>query len=86
MISENQRPVGSNFKARSEPAQILEGIELQNKNVIVTGGYSGIGLETTRALTNCGANVVVPARRRDIASKALAVSYTHLTLPTNREV
>ena len=71
MISENQRPVGSNFKARSEPAQILEGIELQNKNVIVTGGYSGIGLETTRALTNCGANVVVPARRRDIASKAL---------------
>ena len=45
MISENQRPVGSNFKARSEPAQILEGIELHNKNVIVTGGYSGIGLE-----------------------------------------
>ena len=71
MISENQRPVGSNFKARSEPAQILEGIELHNKNVIVTGGYSGIGLETTRALKNCGANVVVPARRRDIASKAL---------------
>jgi NAD(P)-dependent dehydrogenase (short-subunit alcohol dehydrogenase family) len=71
MISENQRPVGSNFKARSEPAQILEGIELHNKNVIVTGGYSGIGLETTRALKNCGANVVVPARRRDIASKVL---------------
>ncbi len=39
---------------------------------IVTGGYSGIGLETVRALTGAGAHVVVPARRRATAEEALA--------------
>jgi len=71
MISENQKPIQSNFKAKSEPHQILEGIELHGKNAIVTGGYSGIGLETTRALKNSGARVIVPARRKDVATKAL---------------
>ena len=50
MISENQKPIQSNFKAKSEPHQILEGVELHGKNAIVTGGYSGIGLETTSCL------------------------------------
>jgi len=39
---------------------------------LVTGGYSGIGLETTRALSLAGAEVVVPARRPTVASAALA--------------
>jgi NAD(P)-dependent dehydrogenase (short-subunit alcohol dehydrogenase family) len=38
----------------------------------VTGGYSGLGLETTRALTAAGAHVVVPARRPGRAREALA--------------
>lgn len=71
MISENQKPIQSNFKSKSEPHQILEGVELHGKNAIVTGGYSGIGLETTRALKNSGARVIVPARRKDVATKAL---------------
>ena len=50
MMSTNQKPTGSNFGAKSEPSEVLAGIELHGKNVIVTGGYSGIGLETTRAL------------------------------------
>jgi NAD(P)-dependent dehydrogenase (short-subunit alcohol dehydrogenase family) len=37
----------------------------------VTGGYSGIGLETTRALARAGATVIVPARRPDLAAKHL---------------
>jgi NAD(P)-dependent dehydrogenase (short-subunit alcohol dehydrogenase family) len=37
----------------------------------VTGGYSGIGLATTRALADAGATVVVPARRPDQAGEAL---------------
>ena len=36
---------------------------MSGKTVLVTGGYSGIGLETTRALAKAGANVHVPARR-----------------------
>ena len=71
MISANQKPTGSNFGAKSEPSEVLEGIELHGKNVIVTGGYSGIGLETTRALKDCGARVIVPARRKDVAEAAL---------------
>ena len=71
MISINQKPTGSNFGAKSEPNEVLAGIELHGKNAIVTGGYSGIGLETTRALKDCGARVIVPARRKDIAKTAL---------------
>lgn len=40
--------------------------------MIVTGGYSGLGLETTRALARAGADVVVPTRSPDKARSALA--------------
>jgi NAD(P)-dependent dehydrogenase (short-subunit alcohol dehydrogenase family) len=49
----------------------LAGIDLTGKLALVTGGYSGIGLETTRALAGAGAHVVVPARRRATADEAL---------------
>jgi NAD(P)-dependent dehydrogenase (short-subunit alcohol dehydrogenase family) len=39
---------------------------------MITGGYSGIGLETTRALKEAGARVIVPARRKDVAESALS--------------
>ena len=35
---------------------------LEGKSAIVTGGYAGLGLETTRTLAAAGAKVVVPAR------------------------
>jgi NAD(P)-dependent dehydrogenase (short-subunit alcohol dehydrogenase family) len=50
----------------------MDGIDLTGKLAVVTGGYSGIGLETTRALVGAGATVVVPARRPDVAREALA--------------
>jgi NAD(P)-dependent dehydrogenase (short-subunit alcohol dehydrogenase family) len=40
--------------------------------VVVTGGYAGVGLETTRVLSEAGATVVVPARTPDKARAALA--------------
>lgn len=49
----------------------MKGIDLRNKVCVVTGGYSGIGLETTRALAEAGATVVVPARAMDKARLAL---------------
>ena len=72
MAARNQRPIGSGFNARTTAAEVLEGTDLTGKNVVVTGGYSGIGLETTKALAFAGAQVTVPARRPDVASKALA--------------
>jgi NAD(P)-dependent dehydrogenase (short-subunit alcohol dehydrogenase family) len=66
-----QHKIGSGFGATSTAAEVLNGIDLTGKLALVTGGYSGIGLETTRVLTEAGAHVVVPARRRSTAVSAL---------------
>ena len=71
MISKDQKNLNSGFHAKSEPSQILNGIDLNGKTAIVTGGYSGIGIETTRALSEAGANVFIPARRPEEAILAL---------------
>ncbi|WP_328350356.1 SDR family NAD(P)-dependent oxidoreductase [Streptomyces sp. NBC_00445] len=67
-----QHKIGSGFGATSTADDVLQGIDLTGKLAIVTGGYSGLGLETTRALTKAGARVVVPARRPATAREALA--------------
>ncbi|MDW8806261.1 oxidoreductase [Streptomyces scabiei] len=59
------------FTIDSSAADVLADIDLHGKLAVVTGGYSGLGLATTRALANAGAHVVVPARRPDLARKAL---------------
>ncbi|MCK2242779.1 MULTISPECIES: SDR family NAD(P)-dependent oxidoreductase [unclassified Crossiella] len=66
-----QQPIGSGFGARSTATDVLKGIDLTGKLAVVTGGYSGLGLETTRALAAAGAHVVVPARRPILATEAL---------------
>ena len=71
MISNDQKNLNSGFGAKSEPSEILDGINLSGKTAIVTGGYSGIGIETTRALSEAGANVIIPARRTEEAMVAL---------------
>jgi NAD(P)-dependent dehydrogenase (short-subunit alcohol dehydrogenase family) len=67
-----QHKIGSGFDAKSTADDVLEGLGLDGKLAIVTGGYSGLGLEATRALTKAGARVVVPARRPDTAREAVA--------------
>lgn len=62
MAAADQKPLGSGFHAKSEPHEILAGIDMTGRTAIVTGGYSGIGLETTRALVGAGATVIVPVR------------------------
>ena len=71
MISGNQRPINSGFNAKSETKDIINNIDLNNKVAIVTGGYSGIGLETTKALVAAGADVIIPAKRPKIANQNL---------------
>lgn len=66
-----QKKLNSGFNAKSEPSEILAGKNLSGKIAIVTGGYSGIGLETTRALVNGGAKVYVPVRTADKAKENL---------------
>ena len=80
MISGAQKPINSGFSNKSEPKDILKNIDLHNKVAIVTGGYSGIGLETTKALVAAGANVIIPAKRPEIANQNLngVVSETNI--------
>ena len=67
----SQTPIGSGFGAATRAAEVIQGYNLSGKVAIVTGGYSGIGLETTRAFLSAGANVIVPARDLEKATKAL---------------
>ena len=71
-MSTPQHRIHSGFGPRSTAAEVLEGIDLSGRLAIVTGGYSGLGLETVRALAAAGAHVVVPARRRAHAAEVLA--------------
>jgi NAD(P)-dependent dehydrogenase (short-subunit alcohol dehydrogenase family) len=66
-----QHPIGSGFGAKSTAAEVLEGVDLSGRVALVTGGYSGIGVETTRALSNAGATVIVPARRPEAARETV---------------
>jgi NAD(P)-dependent dehydrogenase (short-subunit alcohol dehydrogenase family) len=66
-----QQPIGSGFGYRSTAAEVLDGIDLSGRLAIVTGGYSGLGLETVRALSGAGADVIVPARRPAHAAEVL---------------
>ncbi|MBE9584004.1 SDR family NAD(P)-dependent oxidoreductase [Mucilaginibacter sp. JRF] len=66
-----QHPVGSGFDAASTAADVVKGIDLSGKTAIVTGGYSGIGVETVKALANAGAQVYIPARTPEKAKKNL---------------
>ncbi len=66
-----QQPIGSGLGPRTTAAEAVSGIDLSGRLAVVTGGYSGLGLETSRALAGAGATVVVPARRPDAARQAL---------------
>ncbi|MFL6121809.1 SDR family NAD(P)-dependent oxidoreductase [Actinophytocola sp.] len=72
MAVAQQHKIGSGFGFRSTAAEVIDGIDLTGKLAVVTGGYSGIGIETTKALVGAGAAVVVPARRAETAAGALA--------------
>ena len=71
MISKLQKPINSGFNSKSNAHEITKDVDLNGKIAIVTGGYSGIGLETTRELASSGAEVIIPAKRSDVAIKNL---------------
>ena len=70
-ISSQQTPIHTGIGRKPEAAEVMAGVDLSGKTALVTGGYSGIGIETVRALTNAGATVLVPSRDVDRAVKTL---------------
>lgn len=71
MAISDQVPTGSAFHAKSTADEVLAGVDLAGKTAVVTGGYSGLGLETVRSLAKKGARVIVPVRTPEKAAEAL---------------
>jgi NAD(P)-dependent dehydrogenase (short-subunit alcohol dehydrogenase family) len=63
----------SKFGAKSTAREVIAGHDLHGRDAIVTGGASGIGVETVRALAEAGARVVLATRDR---TKGEAVAAT----------
>ncbi|MET8809617.1 SDR family NAD(P)-dependent oxidoreductase [Streptomyces sp. NPDC004546] len=85
-----QDRITSPFSATSTAVEVVNGIDLHGKQMIVTGGSSGIGIETARALATAGASVTIAVRNpeagRSVADKINAgldsprVTVAHLDL------
>jgi NAD(P)-dependent dehydrogenase (short-subunit alcohol dehydrogenase family) len=72
MTEVTQTPLGTAWGPASTAAQVATGIDLRDQVVIVTGGASGLGLETTKVLASIGAKIIVATRNAQEARKALA--------------
>jgi NAD(P)-dependent dehydrogenase (short-subunit alcohol dehydrogenase family) len=71
-MSQQQHPIPSGFGAQTTAREVIGDRWLDGKTAIVTGGYAGIGVETTRVLAAAGVHVIVPARNLAKAKDAIA--------------
>jgi len=60
------------FGAETTALEVVEGVDLSGKRAVVTGGASGIGVETVRALAQAGAAVTIAARKVEVAAAIAA--------------
>src|ERR1700761_1106174 len=67
-----QEPIDSKFNAQSTAAEVAAGHDLNGKIAIVTGGNSGLGLETVKILAAAGAQVMIGARDTSKTEKAIS--------------
>src|SRR5579863_10386081 len=72
-MSEKSKTAAARFGGSSTAREVIAGHDLNGRDAIVTGGASGIGIETVRALATAGARVVIATRDR---SKGEAVAAT----------
>ena len=60
------------FGATSTAAEVVAGVDLTGRRAIVTGGSSGIGVETARALASANAEVTLAVRDLDAGRRTAA--------------
>ena len=60
------------FTRETTAAEVLAGVDLAGRRAVVTGGASGIGIETARALAEAGAEVTIAVRNTDAGHKTAA--------------
>lgn len=61
--------ITTQFDASSTASDVVAGVDLTNRRAIVTGGASGIGIETARALAEAGAQVTLAVRDLDAGKR-----------------
>jgi NAD(P)-dependent dehydrogenase (short-subunit alcohol dehydrogenase family) len=71
-ISKEDGMSSSNFGAKTTTDEVLDGVDLTGKRILVTGASAGLGVETARALVAHGAHVVGAARDLAKAERATA--------------
>ena len=71
-MTTQQQPIQSGFGETTTASEVIQGIDLSGKIALVTGGHSGIGLDTTKALAAAGARVIVGARDMEKAKQSLS--------------
>jgi NAD(P)-dependent dehydrogenase (short-subunit alcohol dehydrogenase family) len=79
-MTTSQAPLGSEFGHDTPAAEVVAGIDLSGKTVFITGGYSGIGTETVKALHGAGARVILAGRRPEAAREALGDVFDAVTV------
>jgi NAD(P)-dependent dehydrogenase (short-subunit alcohol dehydrogenase family) len=72
VVTSMKERIRTPFGFRSTVDDVIDGIDLSGKYSIVTGGSSGIGIETARALARAGANVTLAVRKTDAGEEIAA--------------
>jgi NAD(P)-dependent dehydrogenase (short-subunit alcohol dehydrogenase family) len=69
IFKRNQNLIATPFGPETTALEVVAGVDLAGKRAVVTGGASGIGVETARALAQAGAAVTIAARKLDAAEE-----------------
>ncbi|MET9551361.1 SDR family NAD(P)-dependent oxidoreductase [Streptomyces sp. NPDC006645] len=69
MTTDSTGRVTTPFDAESTAAEVVAGVDLTGRRAVVTGGSSGIGVETARALAGAGAEVTLAVRDIDAGER-----------------
>lgn len=77
----DHKRITSPFNSKSTALEVVSGYDLKGKIALVTGGASGIGIETVKALASAGAEVVVAVRDLSKAEKAIKeIGFKNITV------
>jgi NAD(P)-dependent dehydrogenase (short-subunit alcohol dehydrogenase family) len=71
-MTEHTTLITTPFGFASTAAEVIAGIDLTGRRAVVTGGASGIGVETARALAGAGAEVTLAVRDTDAGERTAA--------------
>lgn len=63
MTTDDLRRVTTPFTPKASARDVVDGIDLTGRRAVVTGGSTGLGAETVRALHSAGAEVTIATRR-----------------------